>query len=142
MYIRNKFDEMFGTIKGTNIEKSIYNYTINFANEKGVDCDWNDRIFSHIYKQHYCTIVGTLQSDDALREKIVSGELKAQSAATVILARSEESNEQAEEVADGIFQCAKCGSRKTTHYSMQTRSADEPMTNFITCVACKHRWKM
>jgi transcription elongation factor S-II len=46
------------------------------------------------------------------------------------------------EVTDGIFQCRKCGSKKTTYYSLQTRSADEPMTNFITCVHCKHRWKM
>ena len=45
-------------------------------------------------------------------------------------------------VEDGIFQCKKCKSRKTTYYSLQTRSSDEPMTNFITCIECKNRWKM
>lgn len=31
--------------------------------------------------------------------------------------------------------------RKTTYYQMQTRSADEPMTTFVTCVNCGNRWK-
>ncbi|ORY33014.1 transcription factor S-II, central domain-domain-containing protein [Naematelia encephala] len=39
------------------------------------------------------------------------------------------------------FKCGKCGARKTTYYQMQTRSADEPMTTFVTCTNCKNRWK-
>uniref|UniRef100_A0A7S4LG67 Transcription elongation factor n=1 Tax=Eutreptiella gymnastica TaxID=73025 RepID=A0A7S4LG67_9EUGL len=39
------------------------------------------------------------------------------------------------------FKCGKCGQRKTTYFQMQTRSADEPMTTFVTCVACGHAWK-
>jgi len=41
----------------------------------------------------------------------------------------------------GIFRCPKCGGRHTTHYSMQTRSADEPMTNFVSCLDCLIRFK-
>ena len=41
----------------------------------------------------------------------------------------------------GLFRCGKCKSYKTTYYEMQTRSADEPMTVFITCHACNNRWK-
>ena len=39
------------------------------------------------------------------------------------------------------FKCRKCGSRETCYYEMQTRSADEPMTIFITCLNCGNRWK-
>ncbi len=39
------------------------------------------------------------------------------------------------------FKCKRCKSRKTTYYEMQTRSADEPMTIFITCLTCGNRWK-
>jgi transcription elongation factor S-II len=28
-----------------------------------------------------------------------------------------------------------------TYYQLQTRSADEPMTTFVTCVNCDNRWK-
>ncbi|BAT22216.1 putative transcription elongation factor SII [Yellowstone lake phycodnavirus 1] len=41
----------------------------------------------------------------------------------------------------GMFKCGKCKSVKTTYYQMQTRSADEPMTAFITCLNCSNRWK-
>lgn len=39
------------------------------------------------------------------------------------------------------FKCGKCGQRKTTYFQMQTRSADEPMTTFVTCVNCNAHWK-
>eukprot|EP00245_Coleochaete_scutata_P018483 TRINITY_DN962_c0_g1_i2.p1 TRINITY_DN962_c0_g1~~TRINITY_DN962_c0_g1_i2.p1 ORF type:complete len:346 (-),score=101.93 TRINITY_DN962_c0_g1_i2:129-1100(-) len=39
------------------------------------------------------------------------------------------------------FKCAKCQHRKTVYFQMQTRSADEPMTTFVTCVNCNNRWK-
>lgn len=47
----------------------------------------------------------------------------------------------AESAPDGMFQCRKCKSKKTTFYQMQTRSADEPMTVFASCLACENRWK-
>lgn len=39
------------------------------------------------------------------------------------------------------FKCGKCGQRKCTYYQLQTRSADEPMTTFVTCVNCNNHWK-
>ncbi|KAJ1975261.1 transcription elongation factor TFIIS [Dimargaris cristalligena] len=39
------------------------------------------------------------------------------------------------------FRCGRCKSRKCTYYQMQTRSADEPMTTFVTCTNCENRWK-
>lgn len=35
-----------------------------------------------------------------------------------------------------IYKCFKCGERKCKSTQMQTRSADEPMTIFITCLVC------
>ncbi len=48
---------------------------------------------------------------------------------------------KAEEASD-MFRCNKCQQRKCTYYQMQTRSADEPMTSFITCLNCGNRWKI
>jgi transcription elongation factor S-II len=39
------------------------------------------------------------------------------------------------------FTCYKCKSNDCTYYQMQTRSADEPMTTFVTCMSCANRWK-
>lgn len=48
---------------------------------------------------------------------------------------------EAQEAETDAFQCGKCKKRKTRYYQMQTRSADEPMTTFVTCVNCNNKWK-
>ena len=32
------------------------------------------------------------------------------------------------------YKCGRCKQRKCTSYDLQTRSADEPMTTFVTCI--------
>lgn len=44
------------------------------------------------------------------------------------------------EVAEGVSECKKCGSKKTWSIQKQTRSSDEPMTTFTRCVKCGHQW--
>lgn len=39
------------------------------------------------------------------------------------------------------FFCFKCKKRKCSYYQMQTRSADEPMTTFVTCMLCGNNWR-
>jgi len=43
--------------------------------------------------------------------------------------------------ATDMFKCTKCGKRQCTYYEMQTRSSDEPMTQFIRCMNCGKQWK-
>ena len=51
------------------------------------------------------------------------------------------------EAATDNFTCFKCqrndpeNANKCTYYQLQTRSADEPMTTFVTCLNCGCRWK-
>jgi transcription elongation factor S-II len=45
------------------------------------------------------------------------------------------------EAMTDLFTCRKCKSQKCSYYSLQTRSADEPMTTFVTCINCGNRWK-
>jgi DNA-directed RNA polymerase subunit M/transcription elongation factor TFIIS len=44
-------------------------------------------------------------------------------------------------VIDGIYTCNKCKSKKIFIWQMQTRSADEPITTFCTCINCQNKWK-
>jgi DNA-directed RNA polymerase subunit M/transcription elongation factor TFIIS len=43
------------------------------------------------------------------------------------------------EIEEGVLEC-KCGSKRVYSYSKQSRSADEPMTTYATCMACKSQW--
>lgn len=39
------------------------------------------------------------------------------------------------------FKCPRCGERNASFYQRQVRAADEPMTIFLHCLKCGHRWK-
>jgi DNA-directed RNA polymerase subunit M/transcription elongation factor TFIIS len=55
--------------------------------------------------------------------------------------KMEQAKAQANADYVGQFKCGKCKSVKTTYYQLQTRSADEPMTTYVTCLGCSNRWK-
>lgn len=38
--------------------------------------------------------------------------------------------------------CPRCESNRTVQVEKQVRATDEPSTVFITCVACKNKWKI
>lgn len=46
-----------------------------------------------------------------------------------------------QEASTDMFRCGKCKQRKCTYFQMQTRSADEPLTTFVSCVNCGNRWR-
>ena len=46
-----------------------------------------------------------------------------------------------EEQPDGLIKCRFCKSMKTVYTQAQTRSADEPMTTFVTCLNCDKHFK-
>jgi DNA-directed RNA polymerase subunit M/transcription elongation factor TFIIS len=45
------------------------------------------------------------------------------------------------QLKEGILECPKCHSMKTSYTQKQDRSADEPMTVHAVCGACRHRWR-
>lgn len=40
-----------------------------------------------------------------------------------------------------LYTCSCCKNKKVSYYQLQTRSADEAMTVFYTCVECGHKWR-
>ena len=40
----------------------------------------------------------------------------------------------------GMFKCEDCGSQRTGFIQVQIERADEPMTNFVYCYDCRHRY--
>ena len=44
-------------------------------------------------------------------------------------------------LATDEFKCFKCKKNKCTYYQQQTRSADEPITTFVSCLNCGNKWR-
>jgi DNA-directed RNA polymerase subunit M/transcription elongation factor TFIIS len=54
-----------------------------------------------------------------------------------ILDRKQTTEKEKESViVSDLYKCYKCGNRKVKIHQVQTRSADEPSTTFVTCVVC------
>lgn len=43
---------------------------------------------------------------------------------------------------EGIYSCRKCGSKETISIEKQVRSADEPATVLVSCIHCKHVFRI
>lgn len=133
--------------KVLNIERSIYNFTIDEAKRLNIVPSWSETHFCHIYAQKYMDIIMHLQ-DGPMVEMITEQNISTKDVARMTPQEmypekwKPDVDVDQDQVVEGIFQCKKCGSKRTTYYSLQTRSSDEPMTNFITCVDCLNRWKM
>ena len=40
-----------------------------------------------------------------------------------------------------MIDCEKCGNGEAVWWMLQTRSADEPTTQFYRCTKCSHTWR-
>lgn len=52
-----------------------------------------------------------------------------------------EGNEGEESLPTIKMDCAKCGHDEVVWWMFQTRSADEPTTQFYRCLKCKYTWR-
>lgn len=144
------------------IEKSIYNYVISLSKSKNIQRRWSNPIFKKLYHSKVISIYTNLKSDSYIENKtflqrVKEKEIKSNEIGTLSVydifpdnwkellnAKSKRDKIKYElkpEAMTNLFKCRKCGSRETSYYEVQTRSADEPMTQFITCLKCDNRWK-
>lgn len=139
-----------------NLEKGLFNAALKEANNHKVVKKWDNPHFVQIYLDRLRSIYLNLNNSEILGQ-LNNGTLKAQLIAfmthqelrpdkweKLIQAKIERDKHKYEtqlEAATDTFTCRKCHSKKCTYYQMQTRSADEPMTTFVTCIDCGTRWK-
>ena len=50
-------------------------------------------------------------------------------------------NEGKEILSTIEIECEKCGNNEAVWWMLQTRSADEPTTQFYRCTKCEHTWR-
>jgi transcription elongation factor S-II len=138
-----------------NVEKGIFNYTLKEAEQKKIVKKWDNKAFVIIYLDRLRSIMINLKGE--ILENIKNGSIKPHVVAfmthqelcpekwkTLIDEKAKRDKNKFEtniSAATDTFTCRKCKSNKCTYYQMQTRSADEPMTTFVTCIDCGNRWK-
>jgi hypothetical protein len=155
--IRAKISHIIGDEKiSTNLEIAIYNYAIKEANSRKIIKKWDNPYFVQLYVDRLRSIYMNLKNAELL-EQLKSGEIAPQTLA--FMTHQEMNNGRWSKLIEqkikrdankfttnvqastDMFTCKKCRSKKCTYYELQTRSADEPATIFVTCLDCGKHWK-
>jgi len=154
--IKKKLNDILKNDKNaTNLEKGIFNYTLKEAEQRKVIKKWDNKFFVQIYLDRVRSIVINLKetiieqiNDETIKPHIVAfmthQELSPEKWKDLIDAKTKRDKNKFEtniSASTDTFTCRKCKKNQCTYYQMQTRSADEPMTLYISCVVCGNRWK-
>tara|TARA_B100000902_G_C27201725_1_gene859405 strand:+ start:137 stop:646 length:510 start_codon:yes stop_codon:yes gene_type:complete len=139
-----------------NLEKGLVNYSIEKANEINIVKKWDNEYFVLIYIDRLRTLMMNLENKNLL-DIINSKKIKAHKVSymshqdmqpekwKILIDNKKEryDNLYAPKIDANTdnFTCRKCKSNRCSYYQLQTRSGDEPMTTFVSCIDCGNRWK-
>lgn len=146
------------------LELAILNRCVREAKEQEINVSWGDTMFWNLYRLRAQTLYenlkgasGYVENNARLLDRLTSGDLTASqlaefSAMDLMPSRWKEEIERQIEKDKHLYTSSKqaaihmycSGCKKKTkcdYYQLQTRSADEPMTTFVTCLECDKRWK-
>jgi len=139
-----------------NLEKGVFNYAIKEANSKKIIKKWENPYFVQLYLDRLRSLFLNLKNEELLSQ-LKNKEITPQSLA--FMTHQEMNPEHWRALIDkkikrdankyttnikastDMFTCKKCKSKRCTYYELQTRSADEPATIFVTCLDCGKNWK-
>ena len=140
-----------------NLEQGIYNWSLKEATSRKVMKKWDNPYFVQIYTDKFRSVYINLKQSPTLVEQYIIKSTKPHLFAfmthqeispakwddliQIKIKRDVNKGEVKIEASTDTFTCRKCHSKKCTYYQMQTRSADEPMTTFVSCIDCGKKWK-
>ncbi len=147
-----KIDESIRNIrKSLKIETSIFEFSLlhafmNNLNTKFIPAIYNDKLNDiMINLDPYNPRI----QNKTLKYAIINDEIKPEFIAFMspeqmhpqrwseIIVKKKNREEKENNIATtDAYKCRKCGERKCKVSQLQTRSADEPVTTFVTCVVC------
>ena len=148
--------------QSTNLEKAVFNFAIKESKNRKIVRKWDNKYFVQIYTNRFRSIYNNINPkfdtyNKTLLRNLKKKKLKPQKLAFMThqemnpkiwkelvdakIKRDKNLTEIDMSAATDEFKCYKCHKRQCTYYQLQTRSADEPMTTFITCLNCGNRWK-
>jgi len=152
------FVELFECEKvGQNVEVGIYNYAVHEATIRQIIKKWSNPLFQQIYTSRLRTISYNLKKNNDLLFQVKKGQITPEVFSSITHQEMNPSHwkEKIEqkikrdrsklttniEASTDMFCCKKCKSKRCTYYELQTRSADESATIFITCLDCGKNWR-
>ncbi len=145
-----------------NLEKSMFEAAFDNSIKNYIPRNWKSPQFVELYRQVVRTVISNIHpnspvNNPRLLTRVLDGEFELSAIPFMTsyemfpekwfalrdkqLQREQKILEGNKSRATDQFKCRRCNKRECTYYEMQTRSADEPMTIFITCLNCGKEWR-
>lgn len=161
----SNFTKLFDSAEqAEEFETHMLQSIIEQAQRDSVQVDWTNHVFWNMYRNRAISLYENLKggssyvkNDQNLIEKIKTGELSLNTVAHMTAmelcpSRWKDAIEHMIEMEKRLYDkdqsasifmwCSGCKKKtRCDYYQLQTRSADEPMTTFVTCLECDKRWK-
>ena len=160
--IGQRLDTFLDQDQQKDLERGIYNASLQEATNKGIRKHWDNPDFAEVYRGIARRTIANLDpnayvGNGRLVQRLQEGEFPAhrvpfmgvrelypehwQPLADEQMKRENTMLEGDKEGGSDMFKCKRCGKAKTKYWEMQTRSSDEPMTIFIRCLNCGKAWR-
>jgi DNA-directed RNA polymerase subunit M/transcription elongation factor TFIIS len=139
-----------------NIERGVYNFTLKECTNRKLLKKWDNPFFVTIYIDRMKSMYTNIQHEQ-FKKLIQTGEIKLSELAfmthqemrpdkwqKMIEEKSKRDKckyETTVEASTDRFICRKCKSNQCSYYQLQTRSADEAISTYVTCINCSARWR-
>lgn len=145
------------------LEKGIYNWVVEFATTHKVTKNWQNKQFTAIYMDKARSVLANIDEtsylhNTRLKTRLLENEFQAHELPFMKpesvfpdvwrecidrkIKKEETVYEEKPVAMTNQFKCSKCKKRECVFQEIQLRSCDEPMTLFISCINCGHRWKI
>jgi hypothetical protein len=151
-------------LEARDAEIGVYNASLQWADRHDVARSWSCRLFFDAYLAHANSVIDNLDpttpavGNSGLLARVRGGEFAPHDVAFLApheafperwrevleakVQRDEYTYNRKPEAMTDQYKCKRCHKRECVYYEQQTRSCDEPMSLFITCISCGNRWRM
>lgn len=144
------------------LERGIFEASFQYSQKQYIARNWKTPAFREVYRQILRSILSNLHPQSPVKNtrlmtRVQEGEFtlyeipfmssyemfpeKWFALKDKLLQREQKILEGNKSRATDQFKCRRCQKRECTYYELQTRSADEPMTIFVTCLNCGKEWR-
>ena len=151
------------TAVAKDIEIGVYNWCIDYSEKENIVRNWKNIRFKHLYRDKAVSIIVNLNKDSYVNNPRLMERLKEEEFMPHEIAYMPRENvyperwrvlldnkmkkdlhviEEKPAAMTNEVRCGKCKKRECVYQELQVRSADEPMTLFITCLNCGNKWRI
>lgn len=150
--VRAQLEAAAPGLPAEDVERAVYNAAIRRCHFNAAPCSWGNVAFGESYRSG---ALYAIRNAPALAECIGAGQAPADAVARSpqdlrpdlwgSLVRKKKERDAAygakPTANTNMYRCKRCQSRECHYFGLQTRSGDEPMTIFISCLNCGNRWR-